>query len=184
MRARASVAAFLSALAFSIPASADPPATANSLAIGLGFRYGVDLEDSVVNPWGTGLGVGVGYTLPSAVYLGANFDYFFGETETLPTGDASANIWQAMAEGGYDIGLGQSLVLRPKAGVGFASLNGEACVDTLGCDSRSESNLALAPGLTFLVVTQNFILSLDTRYDLVFAEETASALLFSLGIGF
>jgi opacity protein-like surface antigen len=167
-----------------VPAAANEPATANSVQIGLGFRYGFELEEGDFNPWGTGLGIAAGYTLPNALYLGANFDYFFGETIEVSGGEQSGNIWQLMAEAGYDLGLGSNFVIRPKVGLGLASFNGELCIDPAPCIEESETDFAMAPGATFLLITENFSLTFDFRYDMIFAEEQLNALIFSAGIGF
>lgn len=161
----------------SLPAAAEP-ATANVLQIGLGFRYGFEMEDGDFNPWGPGIGLDVGYTLPSAVYLGGAFDYFFGDEQE----GRSANIWQLMAEGGYDLGAGP-FVLRPKLGVGFASLNDELCVLD-ACSDESSTEFAIAPGATLMYIGEKISLSVDLRYDMIFAEQTLNALIFSAGIGF
>ncbi len=182
------------------PAFANEPATAGALQWGIGFRYGFELEDGDFNPWGTGLGAELGYTLPNAVYVGGNFDYFFGEEEELGDASYQSNIWQLMAEGGYDIGVAPVFVIRPKLGVGFATINSESCAGTLGCRDDSSTNFALAPGAKFMFLTENFGLSADLRYDIIFAEEppectgtggcveggteTANALILSIGIGF
>lgn len=166
------------------PTAGAEPATAGVLQLGLGFRYGADTDDLNVNPWGMGLGLSAGYTMRNAVYLGGNFEYFFGETVTGPGSEFSANLWQLSAEGGYDVGLGDSFVIRPKLGVGMASIMAEACVAGV-CADDSESDFLLAPGATFILLTRSFSLSLDLRYAMVFAEpETANALIFSAGIGF
>lgn len=181
-RIAAAVAVAISTL--SLPAFADPPATANSIRVGLGFRYGFGLNDADFNPWGTGLGVEAGYTLPNAIYLGGSFDYFFGKKVENAGGSVSGNLWQIMAEGGYDLGLGGNVVIRPKVGIGTASLMNEVCLPPAGCSSNSETDLAVAPGATFIVIASKFSVSLDFRYDLVFADaETAKALIFSAGIG-
>jgi hypothetical protein len=179
----------LGAFLGTLPAMADPPATANVLQIGLGFRYGFEMEDGDFNPWGAGLGVSAGYTLPMAVYVGGNFDYFFGETVEVAGGELSGNIWQLMAEGGYDLGVGDTFVIRPKLGLGFASVSTEGCFDFgLGageqCTDDSSMEFAMAPGATFIYLGSKFSLSADLRYDMIFAEEQANALLLSVGIGF
>jgi opacity protein-like surface antigen len=167
-----------------IPATAEP-ATSNVLQFGAGFRYGLELEEGDFNPWGPGLGLQVGYTLPAAaIYVGGNFDYFFGDTLDVGGVELSGNIWQLMAEAGYDVGLGEVVVLRPKIGVGFASLNAETCIDPGGCTDDSSTDFALAPGATFILLTEKFSLSLDVRYDMIFADETLNALIFSAGVGF
>ncbi len=174
----------LAGLLMSSRASADEPATANVVQIGVGFRYGIDLKGSDFNPWGPGIGVNAGYTLSNAVYLGGNFDYFFGSKKTIADVDFTGNIWQLMAEGGYDVGLGSKIVIRPKVGVGFAALDSKACPPQGDCLESSAKPFALAPGATFLLLTSHFMLTLDARYDIVFADEKATALLFSVGIGF
>jgi len=165
-----------------VPAAADPPATATSLQLGVGFRYGYELEEGDFNPWGTGIGVEIGYTLPSALYFGGNFDYFLGEEgESL-----SGNIWQLMAEAGYDLGFGEGpfFVLRPKLGAGVAGYQYELCLDTTSCQSNSETNFAIAPGATFMILTKSVSVALDFRYDMIFADEQLNALIFSVGVGF
>jgi hypothetical protein len=174
-------------LSFALPASANQPVTANAFQLGLGFRYGVELGEDDFNPFGTGLGVDVGYTLPNALYLGGTFDYFFGQTEESEFLDRTGNVWQVMAEGGYDLGFGEGpyFVVRPKVGLGVASYNEERCVTPGGCEDSSESAFALAPGATFLFATKSFSLSLDLRYDVIFADDDPpDALIFSVGVGF
>jgi hypothetical protein len=188
MRSIAFLLAGLAAFGWSSVASAaDPPATAGVLQFGVGFRYGVDMMEGDVNPWGTGLGLNVGYTMPNAIYLGGNAEYFFGESEETPISEVSFNVWQLTAEGGYDVGLGKEFVLRPKIGLGIGTLRGKACFD-LGmgeeCTSDSESEFAAIPGATFLYLGQSFSLGVDVRYAMIFAEETADALIFSVGVGF
>lgn len=165
-------------------ARANEPATANSVNVGLGFRYGFELEEGDFNPWGNGIGVEVGFTMPNALYVGGNVDYFFGDSETGPDFELSSNIWQAMGEVGYDVGVAPAFVLRPKLGAGIAGINTDACL--LGvCEDDSETYFAMAPGSTFLFFTERIVIALDFRYDMIFAEEeTANALLFSAGIGF
>jgi hypothetical protein len=90
-----------------------------------------------------------------------------------------------MAEGGYDIGLGDVFVVRPKLGLGIASVNVEVCDDTLGCADDSETDFALAPGTTLILLTQSFSLSLDLRYDIILSDpEALNAVLLTAGIGF
>jgi hypothetical protein len=167
----------------SAPARAEP-ATAQSFQLGLGFRYGADMNDANLNPWGPGVGLNLGYTMANAVYLGGNAEYFFGSSEESAGAKIEANIWQLSAEGGYDLGLGDSIVLRPKVGIGLASLQAEACLGAV-CVDNSSTDFMLAPGGTFMLFTRSFSLSFDARYAMVFADaETAKGLIFSAGIGF
>ena len=155
---------FAGAALVSRPATARP-ATANSVQLGAGFRYGFDLTGASSNPWGLGLGIDGGYTLENAVYLGGNLDYFFGE-------DAEGDgLFQLLAEVGYDLGLGENFVFRPKLGAGFAAAN-------------SEARAAVAPGVKLMVFTSSVSLSLDTRYSIVLSDPSLQALILSMGIGF
>ncbi len=167
----------------SVPAFADP-ATANKLQLGLGFRYGVDMKsDGGLNPWGIGLGLSAGYTLPNAVYLGGNIEYFFGSQVGDDTNGVTGNIWQLSAEGGYDIGIGPIFVLRPKLGVGLVNVHDKLCFEG-ACTSGSTSYFGLLPGATFIVMPPGFNLTADVRYEWVSTNPSASGLLFTVGIGF
>lgn len=180
----AGVALLLGLLLTPLRAAASP-ATANSIQIGLGFRYGIEMNEGDFNPWGLGLGVDAGYTLPNAVYVGGVFDYFFGETVEVAGSELSGNTWHLMAEGGYDVGLIHLFVIRPKLGLGIGTLSTETCLTGIACDSDSQSKLAVAPGATLLFMPPAFSVSLDLRLPIIFAEgETVKALVFSLGIGF
>lgn len=167
------------------PAAADP-ATQNSIQLGVGFRYGFEQDPGDLNPWGTGLGLAAGVTLPNAVYLGGNAEYFFGETLEQNDIEASGHLWQLTAEGGYDIdiGLGPIFVLRPKVGAGIAGVTMETCDIGDTCVDDSSTDFVLAPGATFILMPPGFSLSLDVRYDLIFAERTLNAIIVSAGIGF
>lgn len=164
-------------------AEAIAPATVGVLQLEGGFRYGFDLEEGSLNPFGPGLGIGVGYTLPSAIYLGGVFDYFFGGSASGGGREVTANIWQIMAEGGYDLALSDSWVLRGKGGFGYAGINSEVCTGDV-CSSDAEGRLAFAPGAAVMYLGESFSFSLDARYDMVFADETLDAIILSVGFGF
>ncbi|MFZ5892281.1 MAG: outer membrane beta-barrel protein [Myxococcota bacterium] len=174
----------LGALLAPARALAADPATANMLQLGLGFRYGVEMNEGDFNSWGVGLGVDGGYTLPMAVYVGGTFEYFFGDKVEAAGVEAKGNAWHLMAEGGYDLGLGENVVIRPKLGAGIGTLRGETCAGALGCTSDSSTSLALAPGVKAMLLTSRFSLSFDTRYALLLDDETAKALIFTFGVGF
>lgn len=59
---------------------------------------------------------------------------------------------------------------------------------TVDCDecigAGTETKLAAAPGLTTMFFPGKLVLSIDARYQMVFADEMLSALIFSFGIGF
>lgn len=185
------MAASLAALALcsvSAPAWADPPATANVIQLGLGFRYGFDMEEGDFNPWGPGIGIDAGYTLPAAIYVGGAFDYFFGDSVEVADIETTANVWQLMAELGYDVGFAGNFVLRPKLGAGIASLSLESCGNPLGtgeeCVDDSSTDFAIAPGASFLYLGEKISFSFDLRYDILFRDDPNNALLLAAGIGF
>jgi opacity protein-like surface antigen len=163
------------------------PRTASSLQLGVGFRYGAMLNDGDLNPWASGLGLDVGYTLPNAIYLGGSFEYFFGTSQQVLGFTATSNIWQLSAEGGYDFGIGQSFVIRPKVGVGVAGVawKFEGCPsDDEACESINETKAAILPGTTFLFFASKFSLALDVRYEVVLTDPALKGLIFSFGVGF
>jgi hypothetical protein len=168
------------------PASANEPVTAGALQFGVGFRYGFELEEGdIVSPWGTGIGLELGYTLPSALYFGGQFEYFFGEEGRVLGVDVQANLWQLTAEVGYDLAVAPVFVIRPKIGVGMANATVEACASDAGCSDEGGAGFALAPGAKFMFLTENFGLSADVRYAVVFDDaDTPDALILSIGIGF
>jgi hypothetical protein len=170
------------------PAVADP-ATTKVLQLGVGFRYGADLTSGdTLNPWGTGIGLDGGYTLPNAVFLGASFEYFFGEKIGDDSNGASANLWQLSTEAGYDLGT-DVVVLRPKLGLGVANVSVESCAPAVSlgggsdCTPRTKSDFVLLPGATLIVIPGRFSLVADVRYELVFASQMGQGLLFTFGVG-
>jgi hypothetical protein len=124
--------------------------------------------------------------MPQAIYLGGNFEYFFGGKAEAGGISVKSNIWQLSAEGGYDIGLGEHFVIRPKLGFGIASgkTSLEGCPAGFTCESTSKTKPLLAPGVRFMLFTQHLSLALDVRYARVLADPAAAALIFSVGIGF
>jgi hypothetical protein len=167
----------------STAARAGSPATANAIQGGAGVRYGIETNSGDFNPWAAGFGANAGFTLPMAIYVGGYFDYFFGREAEVEGVLTRGNVWDLMAEGGFDVGLGDIWVLRPKVGVGAARLSVETCQIDLQCSKSAQVDVALAPGATFLLVTRYFKLAFDVRYDLIFADTTTSAVVLSLGVG-
>lgn len=166
-----------------VPAAADP-ATKNTIQLGVGFRYGFDQEPGDLNIWGTGVGLDAGFTLPNAVYVGGNVEYFFGQRLEQNDIELRGHLWQLTAEGGYDIGVGPIFVLRPKLGAGVAGTTMETCDLGGTCVDDASTNFVLAPGASFILMPPGFSLSLDVRYDVIFAERTLNAIIVSAGIGF
>jgi hypothetical protein len=171
-------------LALAGESKAAPPATAGAIQLGIGFRYGHELEQGDFNPWGPGIGIAAGYTLPQAICLGGSLEYFFGDRIEVSEVSRSANYLEAQAEGGYDLGISERWVIRPKLGAGVAALQSENCVDT-DCTNEGDAAFVLAPGASVMFLSPSFSLSLDARYDMVFGEEEmVNAIVWSVGFGF
>jgi hypothetical protein len=168
-------------------ALANEPATAGTLQVGAGFRYGFLLDPyQDENPWGVGLGAEVGHTFSNALYVGGNVEYFFGGSYERFFGSVETSVGQLLAELGYDVAIAPVFLIRPKLGVGPALFSLEQCEIEVGCsDDVSGIKVAAAPGVKALLLTESFLLSLDVRYDILFvSESTLNGLVFSAGIGF
>ncbi|HEU4579609.1 MAG TPA: outer membrane beta-barrel protein [Polyangiaceae bacterium] len=159
-------------------ARALPLVTISGSARGL---YGSPADDLRLNPYGGGIGLRLGVTLPASLYLGGSFDYFFGESETNTAEiEQSVSLLQVMARVGYDLGIG-SVTLRPQLGLGLA----QSAVDFGGL-STSESDFALAPGAEFIFGLGLLSLSAEANYNVVFAgdeEQVTNAWILGLGLG-
>jgi hypothetical protein len=164
----------LTALVASGTAQALPLITLSGSARGL---YGVPTADLPLNPYGLGVGLRGGVTLPASLYLGASFDYFFGESETIAGIETSVSLLQLMAHLGYDLGVGP-FTLRPSLGLGLAEVSGEA----LGFEN-SESDFVASPGAEFLIGLGLLSVSAEARYNKVFADD-ADGLVLGVGLGF
>lgn len=164
------------------------PATAGKPSLGGGLRYGLEQEDGDFNPWGIGLAARGGITLGSGLYLGGGIEYYFGESESVVVPsmgldlEVSSNVWQLMGEVGYDVAASDSLVVRPKAALGYATVELESCGGG-SCTSNSDGNFMLGPGAELLYVGDGFFVGPELRYDFIFAEETGNALILGLNGG-
>jgi len=122
--------------------------------------------------------------------VGGNAEYFFGGSIDTPFGTSDAKMWQLSAEGGYDFGIGDNLVIRPKLGLGIAHLSTSNCIDASpiagppGCSDDSHSKPLIAPGAKFILMFSHFELALDGRYAVVTSDPTLKAFIFSVGVGF
>ncbi|HEX3595667.1 MAG TPA: hypothetical protein VHU80_11205 [Polyangiaceae bacterium] len=157
------------------------------------FDYGFWTGDGDINAYGAGLGLRGGYTLDMGLYLGGDFDYFFGESNDVGIaglGGASVgwNVWNIMAEVGYDFWVHKNGVLRPKLGLGVGSLHSHGCGNALTvgfCDGDSHSGFAIAPGVQYLHFFDNIYLSAELRYQTVSVSDDPdpSAFVFGIGVG-
>lgn len=157
------------------------------------LQYGIWTGDGDVNAFGFGLGARGGITIGPGVYLGADFDYYFGEHQDagvsgLGGGSAHLNTYSFLAEIGYDIDVSRADVLRPKVGIGVGWAHGSACVSVAGiaggCTSRSESGVSFEPGLQYLHFFDNIYLSLDAHYQVISIDGSdPQAFVLAAGVG-
>lgn len=169
------VACAAAALSFSGNANALPLLTLSASLRGL---YGSAFGDPEANPYGPGIGVRAGVTLPSSLYLGASLDYFFGDSVEIAGADVNRSLLQVLANVGYDAGLGP-LTLRPSIGLGLAQANAE-----IGPLDESESNFVLSPGAEAIVGLGLLSVSGEVRYNKVFVDGDFDGLYFGVGLGF
>jgi Outer membrane protein beta-barrel domain len=150
--------------------------------------YGAPIGDSDRNPYGGGLGLRLGVTLPASLYLGGSFEYFFGKSDQVGSStsdqvgfspEVSSSLLQVMGRVGYDLGFGP-LTLRPQLGFGLA----RTLVKLEDVDLESESDFVLAPGAEFVVGLGLLSVSAEASYNKVFAEGDADAVILGLGLGF
>ena len=160
------------------PPHEEGPATLNMLQLGVGFRYGIEMGGGGVDPWRAGFGGDVGYTLPYGIYVGALFELFFGSKGDE---DARSNAWDLMVEGGYDVSLGESVVLRPKLGLGLGGKEVDCYYG--GCDPSSRAGWAVAPGVKLIFLGESVSFLLDARFAAIFTDESAQAMVLSIGLG-
>jgi hypothetical protein len=140
--------------------------------------YGAPTDEALdPSPYGAGIGLRAGVTLPASLYLGGSFDYFFGESIDTPLGDVSFSVLQLMAHAGYDLGLGP-LTVRPGLGLGLASLSGDTPVG-----DNSESDFVASPGVEAIIGLGLLSVGAEARYNKVFSEGDVSADAIVLGVG-
>ncbi len=166
------------------PASAlEPAATLSTVQVLGGPRFGT-------NDLGFGVGVRGGYTMPTSIYVGGVFDYFFGSTNTVSalgsTVETKTSLWLLGGEIGYDLGLTPQIVLRPIAGIGFASGSAKVCASSTGVPEQCASSTASDPffelGGSFNWFNGRFMLGGDAR--LLYVEEGALVLGGHVGVQF
>jgi len=162
-------------------AKALPGLTFSASARGL---YGSAVGDQELNPYGPGLGLRAGVTLPMSLYLGASFDYFAGETQTVANFDTTVAIYQLMADVGYDIGFGP-LTLRPVLGLGYAntSVDFSGGGSGLSFEDNSSSDFVLAPAAEFIIGLGLLSVGAEIRYNKVFADDDRDAVVLGIGLG-
>ncbi len=157
------------------------------------FDYGIWTGDGNLNGYGAGLGLRGGYTLDMGLYLGGDFDYFFGESDSAGVlGIAGAsnhlNVWNVMGEVGYDFWVHRHGILRPKLGLGVGIARGSFCANAIvigsACNSDSSTGFAIAPGVQYLHFFDNIYFSGELRFETMAVDgPDPSAFIFGIGIG-
>jgi|GEM_PF-946592 len=172
-------------------AAAEPKAfTLGQPAAEAHLAYGAYTGDGKANPYGFGLGLRGGVTLPENLYVGALLEYYFGSSETRSDGffdaiKSSANFWLLQAEPGYDFAISDEVVLRPQLNLGFAYAHRNDCIADV-CDRQSDANLSLAPAGTLLYRGEGYVMYFGMRYSEVFTasdRSSGSGFVMTIGVG-
>ena len=181
-------------------ASAEPRQGDTYGTIGAQLNYGISTGDSEsvngvsidVNPFGFGLGARGGVTLGPGVYIGADFDYFFGEEQSVNVlgivgGSGRVNVYHLLAEVGYDAWIYREGVLRPKLGLGIGFEHGSGSGGALGFNvstSDTTNGFDLAPALQFLHFFGAGFITAQIGYETMIVDgPNPSAIILSLGGG-
>jgi hypothetical protein len=176
MAARSVALAIAMASFFLAPSSrADALEVSAAALVGYGLNSSLICEngssngDGTCNPFGFGVGVRAGVTLPIPVYLGGTFVYHTGFSRDFSNGfSSSGNVAYPGVEAGYDFRLGP-ITLRPYLGVGYALVSddgtspGNALVPPMSND-KTDNRLAVWPGAVGLVSFGRVFVGVDLRY--------------------
>ncbi len=181
--------AFLAVIAVCLGCAAG--AQAQSLYAGGLLGYGFSTEKhSPVNPYGLGLGLSAGLTLPGIpIYAGARLVGFLGakgHTPSVLPGASATEQSLSYLTYGIDLGyeLGKNLVLRPSLGIGRAVLKGKVTIPGAAEISASDGSLYLAPGIALLVKAGLLFVGAEARYMFLTESKHVSgmSLLASVGV--
>lgn len=159
---------------------------AATLSLNLGYGFRVTDEgnlDDDANPYGTTLGARGGYTLDGGLYLGGLFNYFWGEEVGDEDTGGHLNQASVAADVGYDIGVGDNIVLRPLAGIGVTILSGEVCVLGQCADDQSDPYWLVAPGVDLLVSLGEIFVGGEARYLWLPDDEIPDGFMLTASIG-
>jgi hypothetical protein len=141
------------------------------ISVGLLLGYGISFEDG--NPWGLGFGLRGGYNI-DAIFLGARFIYYLGQSEEAFGVEISSNIIELGIEGGYDIAVGP-VIIRPGLGLGLAIVSAEVSGQsilgpaTTGSDSSTNPYIALG-GSVLYDIDEQFFVGGDMRLQFVIGD--------------
>jgi hypothetical protein len=178
----------LAALSMAVSSSAfaqdaDAPHEERRASVAALLGYGINFKSDDLNPFGFGFGAAGGYTFDSGIYVGGQFLFFVGESESTGEGalavDESANIVSLGLEGGYNLRF-DPVIVRPLLSMGVAWTN-----QTLGEAGTDISAVYFAPGVTVIYPIKQFFVGGDTRLWLITGDtRTGLSFLATGGITF
>lgn len=161
------------------------------------LMYSSPIEDLQVNPYGLGLGLRGGITIPGNLYLGVNAELYFGEkddilaetanrieAELVGLGDearVARSSFVTMAEVGYDFSL-VALTIRPLVGFGLLGETIETCPADGDCTEESNSRFGISPGIQVLALPGFIKLTAEARYLSALGEGDVASLTFGGGL--
>lgn len=162
------------------------PFTAGKSQLGGSFDFGFTTGNddiAAANPYGLGFGADLGRTLGKGMYVGLEFNYFFGTTQQESGVDSNTNVVQYGVEFGYDAGVSSDVVMRPKLGFGVATVSTEEDGgDYVG--GASKTGLFMPVGLALLCSAGNGgFIGGDFRYGISLEDADLNGLLISIGAG-
>jgi len=176
------------------PSELPPPSEPSSdlaYSASVSGHYGM-LPDasSSLNPYGAGLGLRLGITLPVRIYFGLSYVHFFGgepvRRANVVSWESEATIDQVEGWVGYQVSL-DGVTLRPCLGVGAAYMQEETVVtDMQGGQERREPDavgLVVSPALQLIFPIGGPSFLIEGRYSIV-PEDVAEADALSIGVGF
>lgn len=146
-----------------------------------------------LNPYGAGIGLRLGITLPVRLYLGLSYEHFFGgepvRLANIVAWESEATVDEAQAWLGYQLPL-DGITLRACLGLGVAYLQEETLVygmQTASPEPERSTESALgfvwSPALQLAFPVGAASLLVEGRYSIV-PEEVAEADALFLGVGF
>jgi len=155
-----------------------------------GFYGMLPDASSSLNPYGAGLGLRLGITLPVRLYFGVSYEHFFGgepvRYSNVVAWESEATVDQVEGWVGYQLPL-DGVTLRPCLGIGAAYMREETLVtDMRGQQERSEEDalgIVVSPALqlAFPIGAASFLV--EGRYSIV-PEDVAEADALFIGVGF
>ena len=185
-------AVLLTGLVCSLPSVAragEPAELSYSGSVGA-FYGGLPAASDSVNPYGMGLGLRLGSTLPVGLYLALSYEHFFGgepsEVSNIYAYEREATTEQLQGWVGYELPL-DGITLRPCLGLGAAYMQEQTLTtDQQGGRERSEEDafgFVASPALQLIFPVGPASLLVEGRYSIV-PEAVAEADALLVGVGF